>query len=81
MSCVCVCACVLRCVLYDTRFVGQLYAAESLVLLDRIPEAMHYLSPDTITNISSSPVARKTTLTIIIVHCLSVQMVTVILHQ
>ena len=45
------------------RFVGHLYAAESLVLLDRIPEALHYLTPDTITDISSSLSSREDTLT------------------
>ena len=66
--CVCVCVCVFVCVCVSVysllcclRFVGQLYAAEALVLLDRIPEALHYLSPDIVTNISATLTPRKPT--------------------
>lgn len=64
--CVCVCTRSLSGLpavhpLITVRFVGHLYAAESLVLLDRIPEALHYLTPDTITDISSSFPSREDT--------------------
>lgn len=35
-------------------FLGQLYAAEALIYLDRLPEAMHYLKPDSVTDVSTT---------------------------
>ena len=36
------------------KYLGHTYAAEALVYLDRVSEALQHLNPDTITNISIS---------------------------
>ena len=37
------------------KFLGQLYAAEALILLDRAQEALQLLNPDSISDISVCP--------------------------
>lgn len=36
------------------QYLGKLYSAEALVLLERVPEAMQLLSPDSVNDISTT---------------------------
>ena len=45
----------LSCLLLFSRFLGTLYAAEAAIHLGRLQEAVQYLIPDQITDISMAP--------------------------